>query len=282
MAGNSVPVFFGAKARSKNPPGLDVTYIIDLSDSIFSDYVDGIATEQSVRTLEEALLLQGIGVVSSNRYSFTSGGDSAFNTLPEIEQNVIVNGLPQRWAPGANVLNGSAILPTLITGQGENTEDMGLAANLITENDRDYIAINERIIIAASDEQSYGTPFIANPTYPHRYVGLHSVSLVINEPAGPNPVPAGAGDLIGFIYTTATTGVAIYDGVAAGAADQLYRLDVPVANVTATAINGARQENIDQARVTNGAIYDVEALNDVGGVMDTLGKVLGQYLFDIS
>ena len=117
---------------------------------------------------------------------------------------------------------------------------------------------------------------------PHRYVGLHSVSLVINEPAGPNPVPAGAGDLIGFIYTTATTGVAIYDGVAAGAADQLYRLDVPVANVTATAINGARQENIDQARVTNGAIYDVEALNDVGGVIDALGKVLGQYLFDIS
>ena len=276
MAGNSVPVFFGAKARSKNPPGLDVTYIIDLSDSIFSDYVDGIATEQSVRILEEALLLQGIGVVSSNRYSFTSGGDSAFNTLPEIEQNVIVNGLPQRWAPGANVLNDSAILPNLIAGRGESTEDIGLAANLITENDRDYMAINERIIIAASDEQSYGTPFTANPTYPHRYVGVHEVSLSINEPAGPNPVPAG-GLLVGFIYTTATTGTAIYEGGIV--AD--YRLEVPVANVTAIAIDGARQENIDQARVTNGAIYDIDRA-DVPDLVKSIGEVLGQYLFAIS
>ena len=278
MATNSVPAFFGAKARSKNPPGLDVTFIIDLSDSRYGDYAPEVASERSVRGMEEELLSQGIGVVSPNRYSVTSGGDSDFDTLPEIERNAIVNGLPQRWAPGANVLNDSAILPNLIAGLGESTEDMGLAANLITENDRDYMAINERIIIAASDEQSYGTPFIANPTYPHRYVGLHSVSLVINEPAGPNPVPAGAGDLIGFIYTTATTGTAIYEGDIV--AD--YRLEVPVANVTAIAIDGARQENIDQARVTNGAIYDVEALNDVGGVMDTLGKVLGQYLFDIS
>ena len=275
MAANSVPVFFGAKARSKNPPGLDVTFIIDLSDSRYGDYAPEVASERSVRGMEEELLLQGIGVVSSNRYSVTSGGDSAFNTLPEIEQNAIVNGLPQRWAPGANVLNDSAILPNLIAGRGESTEDMGLAANLITENDRDYMAINERIIIAASDEQSYGTPFTANPTYPHRYVGVHEVSLSINEPAGPNPVPAG-GLLVGFIYTTATTGTAIYEST-----ELDYRLDVPVANVTATAISGARQENIDQARVTNGAIFDIDRF-EATIVGRAIGQVLGQYLFDIS
>lgn len=274
MAANSVPVFFGAKARSKNPPGLDVTFIIDLSDSTYSEITD-VASETSVRTLETELLSQGIGVVSPNRYSFTTGGDGDFNTLPEIERNAIVNGVPQRWAPGANVLNNSAILPNLIAGQGENTEDMGLAANLITENDRDYIAINERIIIAASDEQSYGTPFTANPTYPHRYVGVHEVSLSINEPAGPNPVPAGT--LVGFIYTTATTGTAIYEGDIV--AD--YRLEVPVANVTAIAIDGARQENIDQARVTNGAIYDIDRA-DVPDLVKSIGEVLGQYLFAIS
>lgn len=274
MAANSVPVFFGAKARSKNPPGLDVTFIIDLSDSTYSEITD-VASETSVRTLETELLSQGIGVVSPNRYSFTTGGDGDFNTLPEIERNAIVNGVPQRWAPGANVLNNSAILPNLIAGQGENTEDMGLAANLITENDRDYIAINERIIIAASDEQSYGTPFTANPTYPHRYVGVHEVSLSINEPAGPNPVPAG--NLVGFIYTTATTGTAIYEGGIV--AD--YRLEVPVANVTAIARDGARQENIDQARVTNGAIYDIDRA-DVPDLVKSIGEVLGQYLFAIS
>jgi hypothetical protein len=275
MAANSVPVFFGAKARSKNPPGLDVTYIIDLSDSRYGDYAPEVASERSVRGMEEELLSQGIGVVSPNRYSFTSGGDSGSNTLPEIEQNAIVNGLPQRWAPGANVLNDSAILPNLIAGRGESTEDIGLAANLITENDRDYMAINERIIIAASDEQSYGTPFTANPTYPHRYVGVHEVSLSINEPAGPNPVPAG-GLLVGFIYTTATTGTAIYESTKLD-----YRLDVPVANVTATAIRGARQENIDQARLTNGAIFYIDRFE--GTIVGrAIGRVLGQYLFDIS
>ena len=275
MATNSVPVFFGAKARSKNPPGLDVTFIIDLSDSRYGDYAPEVASEGSVRGMEEELLSQGIGVASPNRYSFTTGGDGDFNTLPEIERNAIVNGVPQRWAPGANVLNDSAILPNLIAGRGESTEDIGLAANLITENDRDYMAINERIIIAASDEQSYGTPFTANPTYPHRYVGVHEVSLSINEPAGPNPVPAG-GLLVGFIYTTATTGTAIYEST-----ELDYRLDVPVANVTATAIRGARQENIDQARVTNGAIFNIDRFE--GTIVGrAIGQVLGQYLFDIS
>ena len=277
MAGNSVPAFFGAKARSKNPPGLDVTFIIDLSDSTYGNY--GAETAASAGTLERALRSQGIGVVSSNRYSFTTGGDSDFglDTLSEIERNAIVNSIPQRWAPGANVLNNSATLPNLIIGLGDRTEDIGLAANLITENDRDYLAVNERIIIAVSDEQSYGTPFIANPTYPHRYVGVHEVSLIINEPAGPNPAPAD--NLVGFIYNTATTGTAIYQGAFSN--DANYRLEVPVANVTATAIKGARQENIDQARITNGAIYNIDAADEVT-LVKSIGEVLGQYLFAIS
>ena len=84
MAANSVPVFFGAKARSKNPPGLDVTFIIDLSDSIYSEITD-VASETSVRTLETELLSQGIGVVSPNRYSFTSGSVLESLSPPEVK-----------------------------------------------------------------------------------------------------------------------------------------------------------------------------------------------------
>lgn len=275
MAGNSVPVFFGAKARTKKPPGIDVTSITDLSGSM-QPYASFISARATYVALENALIAQGIGVLSSNRYSFASGGDSTNNTLSQIEKNVIVSGVSQRWAPGANVLNGTATLPTLTANQGTRTEDMGIATNLMTGNDRGYLTGNERIIIAGSDEQSYSTVFNTSTPYPHRYVGVHQVSLSITEPAGPNPIPAGT--LIGFVYTTATTGAAIYDDV--GTLN--YRLSVPVANMTATATGSppTLQINVDQAKATNGAIYNIDI--DFALLGESLGNVLGQYLFDIS
>jgi hypothetical protein len=273
MAGNSVPVFFGAKARTKKPPGIDVTSITDLSGSM-QPYASFISARATYVALENALIAQGIGVLSSNRYSFASGGDSRNNTLSQIEKNVIVNGISQRWAPGTNVLNGTATIPTLTANQGGATEDMGIASNLMTGNDRGYLAGNERIIIAGSDEQSDVTAFNTSTPYPHRYVGVHQVSLSITEPAGPNPIPAGT--LIGFVYTTATIGAAIYNDV--GTLN--YRLAVPVANMTATATSGTKQVNVDQAKATNGAIYDIDI--DFALLGESLGNVLGQYLFDIS
>ena len=277
MAGNSVPAFFGAKASTKKPPGIDVTSITDLSGSM-QPYASFISDRSTIAALENALVAQGIGVLSTNRYSFMSGGDSINNTLSEIERNVRVDGLSQRWAPGSNVLDGSATLPNLTADQGGDTEDMGLASNLVTSIDRDYLTSNERIIIAGSNEQDYATAFTVGPTYPHRYVGVHQVTLSISEPAGPNPVPAGA--LIGFVYTTSTTGVAIYNNN--GTLN--YRLAVPVANMTATASGDftgtTDQINVDHAKTTNGAIYDIDIDFDLLG--ESLGNVLGQYLFDIS
>jgi len=272
MAGNSVPVFFGAKARTKKPPGLDVTSITDLSGSMRS-YAAFISSISTFQALETALVAQGVGVVSSNRYSFATAGSGAGDeTLAQIERFATVNGVVQRWAPGVNILNGTAITPTYTVGP--NLENMGSASNLITANNRDYLLGNERIIIAGSDEQSYGAAFTVSPTYPHRYVGVHEVILSVTEPAGPNPVPAGT--LIGFVYTTATTGAAIYNDN--GTLN--YRLAVPVANMTATATGGTRQDNVDHAVTTNGAIYDINIDFELLG--ESLGTVLGQYLYDIS
>lgn len=284
MAGNSVPVFFGAKARTKKPPGLDVTSITDISGSMGS-YANFITASSTFIALENALLSEEIGLLSPNRYSFTLGGGQSpnFSTLASIEQNVIVNGVSQRWAPGANILNGTAGLPTYALNATGYNEDMGLASNLVTNNDRVYLPGNERIIIAGSDEQSPGqqTAFTVSPSYPHRYIGVHSVSLTISEPAGPNPVPAGT--LVGFVYTTNTTGAAIY----LSGSTLNYRLSVPVANVTALAVSSpsgpTAQINVDHAATTNGAIYRIDGFGTNFALLaESLGTVLGQYLYDIS
>ena len=338
MACNSVPIFFGAKARTKKPPGLDITTITDLSGSM-QPYASYIATQSTLQALETALIKQEIGLLSGNRYSFVSGGgrSPSYATLGEIAYPVtfaspvtystVVSAatygseaefladaerltaqsenceykaliaisrplttspnyfrrsctggtISQIWAPGAAILAGEAGLPTLSANKGGSTEDMGLAANLISNNEREYLTGNEKIIIAGSDEQSYSTVFSTSPTYSHRYVGIHQVALSISEPAGPNPVPSGT--LVGFVYTTSTLGTAIYlDGTTIN-----YRTQVPVANVTATGQNGTLQVNVDQAAATNGAIYNIAAFTqDFTPLGESLGTVLGQYLYDIS
>ncbi len=282
MAGNSVPVFFGAKARSRKPPGIDVTFITDESGSM-APYASSIISSTTIGALETALVAEGIGVLSPNRYSFASGGGlgTKFSTLAAIERNVVVGGVSQRWAPGENVLNGTATLPTIATDKGTDTEDMGKAANLVAGNDREYLPSNVRIIIAGSDEQEEATSFVVSPTYPYLYVGVHSVNFAISEPAGPNPVPAGT--LVGFVYTTNTIGTAIY----VSGSTINYRTAVPVANVTATATASAagfagttKQINVNRAAATNGAIYKINI--DFGVLAESLGSVLGNYLFSVS
>jgi len=280
MAGNSVPIFFGAKARTKKPPGIDVTTVTDISGSMQS-YIDFITSVSTISALENALLAQGIGVLSSNRYSFMIGATNSNSTLAGIERFGTVNGVSQRWVPGQNVLSGTAVLPTIGPASGGNGEDMGQSWNLITGTSRSYLTGNERIIIAGSNEQSYNTPYVVGPPYPHRYVGIHSVLFSIVEPAGPNPVPAGV--LSGFVYTTSAAGTAIY----INGSTINYRSEVPVAKITATATvpsSGSTtptlQVNIDQAKITNGAIYSIDISFPLLGT--SLGTVLGQYLFETS
>lgn len=242
-------------------------------------YISFITAPSTFVALETALIAQGVGVLSPDRYSFTVGGDPGNTTLNQIERNVSVGGVSQRWAPGSSLLDGTAVLPALTaTGNGE---DMGLASNLITDNDRNYLTGNERIIIAGSDEQSISTLFTVSPLYPHRYIGVHTVVISISEPAGPNPVPAGT--LVGFVYTTNTTGVAIY---LSGSVIN-YRLSVPVANVNAAASASPSgptlQINVNHAATTNGAIYNIAAFGSNFALLgESLGTVLGQYLYDIS
>lgn len=282
MAGNSVPVFFGAKARTKRPPGLDVTSITDLSGSM-QPFASFIASRATITALENALIAQGVGILSTNRYSFATGGTTSSDTLATIELPVRVSNVSQRWATGAQVLNNTAVLPTLTANRGGATENMGIASNLVTNNDRGYLSANEKIIIAGSDEQSGGaTAFTVSPTFPHRYVGVHSVNISISEPAGPNPVPAGI--LAGFVYTTNTTGVAVYiDGSTIN-----NRGDVPVANVTATAQAGTNQINVNHCSTTNGAIYDIRLFQGSTANLQfttlatSLGNALGQFLFETS
>lgn len=276
MAGNSVPVFFGAKARSKRPPGIDVTSITDLSGSM-QPFASFISSRATIVALENALTAEGIGILSPNRYSFATGATRPSDTLATIEIPLSVNGAVQRWATGIEVRFGDASIPNLIANRRGDTEDMGLAANLVSNTNRDYLPANERIIISGSDEQSPATAFNGAPLFPYRYVGVHSVNLSISEPAGPNPVPAGT--LRGFVYTTSTTGVAVY----INGSTINNRGDVPVANITATAANGTRQLNVDQAKLTNGAIYDIRFFNNGFQLLaESLGSALGKFLFETS
>jgi len=282
MAGNSVPVFFGAKARTKRPPGVDVTSITDLSGSM-GPFASFISSRATILALQNELIAQGVGVLSTNRYSFTTGGTNSSDGLRAIELPVSVNNVSQRWATGAEISNNTAVLPTLTADRGGATENMGIASNLVTNNDRGYLSANEKIIIAGSDEQDGGaTAFTVSPTFPHRYVGVHSVDISISEPAGPNPVPTGL--LTGFVYTTNTTGVAVYvDGSTIN-----NRGDVPVANVTATAQAGTNQINVDHCAATNGAIYDIRLFQGSTANLQfttlatSLGNALGKFLFETS
>jgi hypothetical protein len=280
MAGNSVPVFFGAKARTKRPPGIDVTSITDLSGSM-GPFAAFISSQATIIALENALIAEGVGILSTNRYSFATGGNPP-TTLAGIERSVIVNGAAQRWATGAQILSGAAKTPSLSATAGGGTENMGLASNLVTNNDRGYLSANERIIISGSDEQSASTAFTVSPPFPHRYVGVHRVNLSISEPAGPNPIPAGI--LAGFVYTTSTTGVAVYiNGTTIN-----NRGNVPVANVTATGTGGTLQLNVDQCRITNGAVYNIGLFQGSTANLQfttlatSLGNALGKFLFETS
>lgn len=280
-----LPAFFGRKARTITPPGLDITSITDISGSM-GPFAEFISSATTFEALETALAAEQIGTLpdTPNKYSFCVGGDKNTNTLPLIERNFQVSGTSQRWALGSDILANPSTLtyPTIqaIDRSGDN-EDMALATNIVSNTNRGYNTENQRIIISGSDEQTgQENTFDQNPLYSYRYIGVHSAVLTVNEVSGLPAIPSGT--LVGFVYTTASAGVAIYiDGTTIN-----YRTNLPTSAMAASPSNNTTSECVDQCKITNGAIYNIEFFDRSSGrfalLATSLGKVLGQFLYSVS
>lgn len=280
-----LPAFFGSKTRTIVPPGLDITSITDISGSM-GEFARFISAPTTFEALETALAAEQIGTLPNtpNKYSFCVGGDDDTNTLALIEKNFTVGSTSQRWALGSDILANPSTLtyPTIeaILRSGGN-EDMALSTNLVSNANRAYNTDNERIIISGSDEQDgQRTNFDQNPTYSYRYIGVHSAELRVNETPGLPAIPSGT--LVGFVYTTSSVGVAIYiDGSTIN-----YRTNLITSAMVAIAQNGTTFECVNQCKITNGAIYNIDffsnTINRFPILATSLGKVLGQFLYSVS
>lgn len=301
MAGNSVPAFFGSKARTLKPVALDVTFVCDRSGSA-APFLQFISSLTTIQALEQALVTEGVGVAQDNRYSITSGAGGidpplpAFETLAKIEFFPNVDGISQRWAPGSSITSGTVGWPVLQPTAGNNTEDVALASYLVATGSRDYQANSKRIIVAAGDLQtpyledvvdnSVALSSLTDPATEQIYVGVHNVDITITEPAGPNPVPAG--EIFGFVYNGPTTGTAIYlsNNILT------YRESVPFSQVALEFAGirwryypqpGQAEEILDFPLQTNGALYRLELSNTFAGTEalgTSLGQVLGRFLYE--
>lgn len=300
MAGNSVPAFFNAKTSIIGPAAVDVTFVLDLSDST-DPYPQWIPTV--VLTMERVFRsMVGFGGarLKPNRYSFATGGGSGsnFTTLNQIERLVTIDGAVQRWATGQQILDDAVTFPSLTADEGTNTQDMGLATNLIESTDRGYLPGNDRLIIAISDAQGYGTAFNAAPLFPHNYIGLHSADLAATGSSWPGLFQA-------ILHTVVTKSSGDdYQHIGLGAAldwpvnlyfgesyypdlaflnpfsipIQLYPFPAPSA-VSATAADGTLQINLDRGLTPNkGAISDLRALETYINAPEALGFQL-TYLY---
>ena len=278
-----LPAFFGGKARTVVPPGLDVTSITDISGSMGA-YAEFVTSPLLYQALETALEAQGIGTLAANlnKYSFCVGATTGSEDLDLIERNSFVNNTERRWVLGSEVLAQVVTYPTYSVTGGD-TENMAHATNLVSNNDRQYTTGNERIIISGSDEQSGMSREVFDPAplYPQRYVGIHSVGLAIAGSSTLPPAPSGV--LAGFVYTTASEGVAIYiDGATVN-----YRDSMPTSTFTAEPLTTPEQTQrcIQQCIDTKGALYNIREFNSAAEYAllgESLGTVLGKYLYSIS
>lgn len=306
MAGNSVPAFFGSKGRTFKPVSLDVTFASDTSGSM-STYVSVLSRISTIQGLESSLRGQGVGIQQDNRYSVCTGAGGidpplgAHNTLAGIEVFVGSTSLT-RWATGTDIRAGSVVWPLLTATAGNDTEDMALAAHLIAGGSRDYEAAAERILISAGDlrcpyleaviDNSVAAATLSDPATAQRYVGIHPAAITITEPASANPVPPGF--VFGYVFTTASEGVAIYNNN--GVLSYRQAVDntkVAIASTTFASstpglyapLPGQADEIIAFAALTQGAIYDLGPIRTEADTLlfaQSLGDVLGSYLYEAS
>lgn len=147
MAGNSVPIFFGAKAQTRRPAAVDVTITYDHSISNQA-YIDAFRSIDNIKELEAELAAESIGVgADENRFSITSFEflmHTLHNNVAKVwidasdlndaglewqdSRNIAFNGTSDEDETGSiyNLLTGNRTLPTLVSDPSTNwprTED---------------------------------------------------------------------------------------------------------------------------------------------------------------
>lgn len=184
MAGNSVPIFFGAKAQTRRPAAVDVTITYDHS-ATNGPYIAAFRDIENVKEMEAELAVEGIGVgADENRYSITSF-EFLMHTLldnqarvwidaSELEEpglewqdsrNIAFNGTSDEDETGAiyNIMTGNRSLPTLVADPATNwprtnnswTSETELTGPVIDGSYRIGSGRNIRgIIVSVSTEES--------------------------------------------------------------------------------------------------------------------------------
>jgi len=141
MAGNSVPIFFGAKAQTRRPAAVDVTITYDHSISN-GNFIAAFRDINNIKEMEAELAAESIGVgADENRYSITSF-EFLMHTLLDNEarvwidaseldeaglewqdsRNIAFNGTNSEDETGAiyNIMTGNRSLPTLVADPATN------------------------------------------------------------------------------------------------------------------------------------------------------------------
>ena len=90
MAGNSVPIFFGAKAQTRRPAAVDVTITYDHSVSN-NAFIDAFRNIDNIKEMAAELEVESIGTgADENRFSITSF-EFLMHTLLDDEPRVWIN-----------------------------------------------------------------------------------------------------------------------------------------------------------------------------------------------
>ena len=303
MPAGGVPGFFGENKRNRKPVGLDMTFVYDVSGSMdeVNLYIRALST---VRRIEFALEDQQIGFEQPNRYS-----QSAMNDEFEFD-----NG--NRWVTGQQVIAGSVGWSTpqdTNIATGNDIEDVTGSAAELALNSRGYRQGIQRILLSFSDEQgnadldtsNRAETVLTSAANGQIFIAASGALLTIQNPPTTNP------DLepFGLVYTTQTTGVAIYRNTTTNEPEYF---NVPIADTTWEAtsfssglgtgvfldVNGplintnqgtgsGNYQRVNTPRLaylTGGAVYDInkmitsETLDAFGR---SIGEVLGSLLYEI-
>lgn len=305
MPAGGVPGFFGENKRNRRPVGLDMTFIYDTSGSMgnVNSFIRSLSTAQRI---ELALRDQVVGIEQPNRYS-QSRMDSEL---------VFASG---RWVEGSQILSGinnwSNPSSTNI-GTGNDIEDVTGSAAAIAVNNRGYRDGIQRIILSFSDEQGGANldtsdaaiTALTSPATGQIFIGASGAILTIS-PAPPGAPVGAQWEPFGLVYTTQTTGVAIYRNTSTNA---VQYANVPIADtqweatsfssglgtgvffdVTGPLINsnqGTGSSNYQRvntprlAYLTGGAVYDVNKMLSTASLDafgTSIGAVLGSLLYEL-
>lgn len=305
MPAGGVPGFFGKNKRNRRPVGLDMTFVYDTSGSM-NDVNNFVRSLSTAERIEFALRDQLIGLEQPNRYSQSRMDvELSFNSGRWIEGDQILSG-QNNWSSPA----------TTSIATGNDTEDVTGSADALATGARGYRDGIQRVMLSFSDEQ--GNTFLdtsddaitslTNPATSQIFIAASGAILTISP--APADAPAGAEwEAFGIVYTTQTTGVAIYRNTNT---NDVQYANVPIADtqweatsfpsgagtgaildVTGPLINnnlGTGSTNYQRvntprlAYLTGGAVYDVNKMlntDSLDAFGTSIGTVLGSLLYEL-